>query len=159
MSLIDRQREVMAHAWHCFDAEPKVNCEKLAALAGFANAASANAFWHKIKAKLVSTPNSAGTISKPSGIASKQRGRLKGSKCISKKPPKLKSSASGKKLEMSTGGALLPMQRIPLESGSLNDRSGHFNHRSSPQDTAAITGVILPDGLEEASLTLNGEEG
>ncbi|EME46770.1 hypothetical protein DOTSEDRAFT_22805 [Dothistroma septosporum NZE10] len=148
MNFTDRRRKVMSHAWRCFDVVSKVNCETLAALAGFANAASANAFWHKIKVKLVPTPASGGRwgiTSRPNGIASKQRGRLKVSKCTSKKPPKLEDAAFSTKPKIEAEEARSPMQSIPLESDSPNDRSGIFNHRDQPEAPATITSVSLPN--------------
>ncbi|EMF17333.1 uncharacterized protein SEPMUDRAFT_104602 [Sphaerulina musiva SO2202] len=48
----EREKDMMAFAWQCFDDEPKVNWQKLAGLMGMSNERSAANAWGRIKKKL-----------------------------------------------------------------------------------------------------------
>ncbi|KAH9992702.1 hypothetical protein F4779DRAFT_239435 [Xylariaceae sp. FL0662B] len=52
--LSQRDMEVLAKAWHCFENEPTINWQKLAEVAGFKNGPSARACFLPIKKKLIS---------------------------------------------------------------------------------------------------------
>ncbi|KAF2160476.1 hypothetical protein M409DRAFT_59956 [Zasmidium cellare ATCC 36951] len=48
----EREKELMALAWQCFEEEPKIQFPKLAEMAGMTNAGSASNAWRNIKKKL-----------------------------------------------------------------------------------------------------------
>ncbi|KAK4507554.1 hypothetical protein PRZ48_001289 [Zasmidium cellare] len=48
----EREKELMALAWQCFEEEPKIQYAKLAEMAGMTNAGSASNAWRNIKKKL-----------------------------------------------------------------------------------------------------------
>lgn len=60
-SFTEREKDMMAFAWQCFDDEPKVNWQKLAGLMGMSNERSAANAWARIKKKLVQRAASANT--------------------------------------------------------------------------------------------------
>jgi hypothetical protein len=48
----DRENQIMACAWRCFEGDPKVDFKKLAGLVGMTNPASATNAWARIKKKI-----------------------------------------------------------------------------------------------------------
>ncbi|KAI1499248.1 hypothetical protein F5X99DRAFT_411269 [Biscogniauxia marginata] len=64
--LTQRDLEILAAAWNCFDSQPTINWDKLAEIAGFKNASSARACFLPIKKKVLgNTPASASGPSAP----------------------------------------------------------------------------------------------
>lgn len=53
VTLSPRDLEIAGKIWLCFKAEPQIDYQKLAQVAGFKNAASASACWGPIKKKLM----------------------------------------------------------------------------------------------------------
>ncbi|KAK6429213.1 hypothetical protein LTR95_014643 [Oleoguttula sp. CCFEE 5521] len=70
----DGERKLMALAWQCFEAKPKVDYKKLAGLAGMTNPVSASNAWARICKKLQAQAVDAGD-STPAATPKAARGK------------------------------------------------------------------------------------
>ncbi|KAK7974324.1 hypothetical protein PG989_016172 [Apiospora arundinis] len=152
LTFTNREMELAALAWGCFDSEPKLNMKKFTKAAGFANAKSASTCWGPVKKKLIAH---AEACAKGTDDGDGDNGNDDdGSPAADASTPKAKAKGSAKgSAKKNTGGSTGGRKRkaktmIPAYTHEDDDDFDDLETPSKKVKTAAAEDAIVNAELE-----------